>query len=140
MSFPAAFVRIAGDGTSDMVDQAVSMAFGESRGNNYVRIQGGGIVTSNKENRNMLMIAEELLAQKNVESVLFSGKKLVEKTNIEKLEMICGELMKEDERRKKSIVPTVVFLACLTEVAPYSLELKRLQSQRGRVRVHKLPG
>ncbi|KAL2535171.1 Patatin-like protein 7 [Abeliophyllum distichum] len=113
MSTPAAFVRIAGDGAADMVDQAVSMAFGESRRNNYIRIQGNGIVSekqikNNKENRNMLMIAEEMLAQKNVESVLFSGKKLVEKTNLEKLEMIGGELIKEEERRKKSIVPTVV--------------------------------
>ncbi|KAL2464792.1 Patatin-like protein 6 [Forsythia ovata] len=113
MSSTAAFVRIAGDGAADMVDQAVSMAFGESRRNNYIRIQGNGIVSkkqikNNKENRNMFMIAEEMLAQKNVESVLFSGKKLVEKTNMEKLEMIGGELIKEEERRKKSIVPTVV--------------------------------
>lgn len=84
------------------------MAFGESRGNNYVRIQGSRIVTNNKENGNTLTIAEEMLAQKNVESVLFSGKKLVEKTNKEKLEVIGGELIKEEERRKKSTVPTVV--------------------------------
>ncbi|XP_022854049.1 patatin-like protein 7 [Olea europaea var. sylvestris] len=98
MSSPAAFVRIAGDGTFDMVDQAISMAFGESRGNNYVRIQGSRIVTNNKENGNTLTIAEEMLAQKNVESVLFSRKKLAEKTHIEKLEMIGGELMKEEKR------------------------------------------
>ncbi|CAI9779405.1 unnamed protein product [Fraxinus pennsylvanica] len=110
MSSQAAFVRIAGDGAADMVDQAVSLAFGDSRGNNYVRIQGNGIVgkKNNKENRNMLKIAEEMLAKKNVESVLFSGKKLVEKTNKEKLEDIGGELIKEEERRKRSIVPIVV--------------------------------
>ncbi|XP_024032386.1 patatin-like protein 3, partial [Morus notabilis] len=35
----AGLLRIAGEGASDLVDQAVSMAFKECRTNNYVRIQ-----------------------------------------------------------------------------------------------------
>ncbi|CAL5431569.1 unnamed protein product [Camellia sinensis] len=35
-------VQIAGEGASDLVDQAVSMAFGQSRTSNYVRIQANG--------------------------------------------------------------------------------------------------
>ncbi|KAK7303544.1 hypothetical protein RJT34_14451 [Clitoria ternatea] len=114
---PSGFVRIAGEGASDMVDQAVSMAFGECRMSNYVRIQSNGImakankgtqVKSCKTASDLLAVSEEMLAQKNVESVLFKGKKVVENTNLDKLELFGGELIKEQERRKTSILPTVV--------------------------------
>ncbi|KAK4378084.1 hypothetical protein RND71_004380 [Anisodus tanguticus] len=120
MSSLAAFVKIAGDGTADMVDQAVSMAFGQTRNNNYVRIQGNGIVgkkyqlikdeNMNKSERmkKMVVIAEEILGQKNVECVLFQGKKLVENSNLDKLKIVASELIKEQERRKTSILPPVV--------------------------------
>lgn len=120
MSSPADFVKIAGDGTADMVDQAVSMAFGQSRNNNYVRIQGNGIVRKkyqlikgenmNKSERmkKMLVISEEMLGQKNVECVLFQGKKLVENSNLDKLKIAASELIKEQERRKNNILPPVV--------------------------------
>ncbi|KAJ8570333.1 hypothetical protein K7X08_037305 [Anisodus acutangulus] len=120
MSSLAAFVKIAGDGTADMVDQAVSMAFGQTRNNNYVRIQGNGIVGKkyqlikdenvNKSERmkKMVVIAEEILGQKNVECVLFQGKKLVENSNLDKLKIVASELIKEQERRKTSILPPVV--------------------------------
>ncbi|OIT34716.1 PREDICTED: patatin-like protein 3 [Nicotiana attenuata] len=120
MSSPAAFVKIAGDGTADMVDQAVSMAFGETRKNNYVRIQGNGIIGKRnqmikEENirkgermRKMVVIAEEMLGQKNVECVLFQGKKLVENSNLDKLKIVASELIKEQERRKNSILPPVI--------------------------------
>uniref|UniRef100_A0A803P272 Patatin n=1 Tax=Cannabis sativa TaxID=3483 RepID=A0A803P272_CANSA len=36
--------RIASDGSADLVDQAVSMAFGQSRSSNYVRIQVSQII------------------------------------------------------------------------------------------------
>ncbi|KAL3841301.1 hypothetical protein ACJIZ3_025892 [Penstemon smallii] len=112
-------VRIAGDGAADMVDQAVSMAFGdELRRNNYFRIQGRIVnrelikktSSSGPRSRELMMRrADEMLGQKSVESVLFKGKKLVEKTNIEKLDIAGGELMKEQERRNKiSILPNVV--------------------------------
>ncbi|KAJ6761152.1 PATATIN-LIKE PROTEIN 6 [Salix purpurea] len=117
-STPARFVRIAGEGASDMVDQAVSMAFGPCRTSNYVRIQANGIIAKNhgavekstKSNRkaDLLVMTVEMLAQKNVESVLFEGKKIVESTNYDKLETFSGELIREQERRKTSILPTVV--------------------------------
>lgn len=73
----------------------------------------GGLQASNKnKNKNkkieMLALTEEMLAQKNVEAVLFKGKKMVESTNVEKLEMFAGELIKEEERRKTCFLPTVV--------------------------------
>ncbi|CAL0309179.1 unnamed protein product [Lupinus luteus] len=111
---PSAFVKIVGEGASDMVDQAISMAFGDCKMNNYVRIQSNGIMTntkkvkSNKTMSDLLSVSEEMLAQKSVESVLFKGKKVVKNTNLEKLELFGGELIKEEERRKTNILPTVV--------------------------------
>ncbi|KAK2394550.1 putative inactive patatin protein [Trifolium repens] len=111
---PSGFVRIAGEGASDMVDQAISMAFGECRLNNYVRIQSNGVMAKANKGKivktasDLLAVSEEMLAQKNVESVLFKGRKVVENTNLDKLELFGGELIKEEERRKTSILPTVV--------------------------------
>ncbi|KAK7412804.1 hypothetical protein VNO78_04441 [Psophocarpus tetragonolobus] len=105
------FVRIAGEGASDMVDQAVSMAFGECRMRNYVRIQSNGVMAKGaswKTASDLLGATEEMLRQKNVESVLFKGKKVAENSNIDKLELLGGELIKEQERRKNSILPMVV--------------------------------
>ncbi|KDP30674.1 hypothetical protein JCGZ_15549 [Jatropha curcas] len=111
-STPARFVRVAGEGASDMVDQAVSMAFGQCRTSNYVRIQANGIIgkkqIKSEKRTNILAMTEEMLEQKNVESVLFKGKKIAESTNLDKLESFGGELIKEQERRKTSILPTVV--------------------------------
>lgn len=96
------------------VDQAVSMAFGECRVNNYVRIQSNGVMANANKAKtaktasDLLAVSEEMLAQKNVESVLFKGRKVVENTNLDKLELFGGELIKEQERRKTSILPTVV--------------------------------
>lgn len=86
------------------------MAFGESRSSDYVRIQANNGVGSSKgdKNKNVLASIDQMLRQKSVESVLFKGKKLVEKTNLEKLELFSGELIKEHERRQTSILPTVV--------------------------------
>lgn len=117
-STPARFVRVAGEGASDMVDQAVSMAFGQCRTSNYVRIQANGVIAKkhgfvmekaikSHKKTDILAITEEMLEQKNVESVLFKGKKIAESTNLDKLESFAGELIKEQERRKTSILPTV---------------------------------
>lgn len=46
--------------------------------------------------------AEEMLAQRNVESVLFRGKVVAEQTNAEKLERLAHELVKERDRRRAS--------------------------------------
>lgn len=48
------------------------------------------------------------MSQRNVESLLFRGKKVSEQTNGEKLEWFAGELIREDEKRKTSLVPVVV--------------------------------
>ncbi|KAL5977098.1 hypothetical protein ACLOJK_021440 [Asimina triloba] len=114
------FARIAGEGVSDMVDQAVSMAFGELRSSNYIRIQANngmcGTMRSpmvskgwkTEETKRMMAMAEEMLTQRNVESMLFRGKKIAEKTNMEKLELAAREVVREEERRRSSVLPTVM--------------------------------
>lgn len=112
--------RISGDGSVDLVDQAVAMAFGQSRSSNYVRIQANGSslgrcgpnVDSDPSPGNVKMlveIADEMLKQKNVESVLFGGKKIAEQSNFEKLDWFAGELVLEHQRRGCRIAPTVAF-------------------------------
>ncbi|KAL2324801.1 hypothetical protein Fmac_023859 [Flemingia macrophylla] len=129
--------RISGDGSSDLVDQAVAMAFGQCRSTNYVRIQqvaehgmgwgriaGFGLANGSSMGRcgpnvdtdpspgnvKMLMgIAEEMLKQENVESVLFEGKRIGEQSNFEKLDWFAGELVQEHQRRSCRIAPTVAF-------------------------------
>ncbi|KAL1209832.1 Patatin-like protein 6 [Cardamine amara subsp. amara] len=113
-------VRISADGAADTVDQAVSMAFGQCRRSNYVRIQANGSsfgpckpnidTDASPSNVNMLVgVAEEMLKQKNSESVLFGGKKINEESNYEKLDWLAGELVLEHQRRSCRIAPTVAF-------------------------------
>ncbi|CAN6291632.1 unnamed protein product [Urochloa humidicola] len=110
-------VRIAAEGVADMVDQAVAMAFGHNRTNNYIRIQATGTPRA----KGGCGVAEEMLAQKNVESVLFRGKKVAEQTNAEKLERFAHELVKERDRRRTSPVsPTAVKQQPSTPPASYS--------------------
>ncbi|GAV69981.1 Patatin domain-containing protein, partial [Cephalotus follicularis] len=112
--------RISGDGSADSVDQAVAMAFGQCRSSNYVRIQANGSslgrcgpnvdTDPSPSNVKMLIgIAEEMLKQKNVESVLFGGKRIDEQSNYEKLDWFAGELVQEHHRRNCRIAPTVAF-------------------------------
>ncbi|KAJ8760253.1 hypothetical protein K2173_011665 [Erythroxylum novogranatense] len=112
--------RIAGDGSADSVDQAVAMAFGQCRSSNYVRIQANGSSLggrgpnvdndSSPDNVKMLIgIAEEMLKQKNVESVLFGGKRIGEQSNSEKLDWFATELVLEHQRRSSRVAPTVAF-------------------------------
>nr|XP_010906604.1 patatin-like protein 3 [Elaeis guineensis] len=119
----AELVRIAGEGVADMVDQAVAMAFGHNRTSNYVRIQAHGFnsgrhhtskITGTMDARKLLGAAEEMLAQKNMESVLFRGRKMSEQANGEKLESFASELIKEDEKRKKSPIPIVILKQVMT--------------------------
>ncbi|CAL5322349.1 unnamed protein product [Camellia sinensis] len=142
-------VRISGDGSADLVDHAVAMAFGQSCSSNYVRIQAyaladdarksngahldaldalflllcqhangsslgrcGPNIDSDPSPSNVKMlvgIADEMLKQKNVESVLFGGKKITEQSNFEKLDWFAGELVLEHQRRSCRIAPTVAF-------------------------------
>jgi hypothetical protein len=48
-----------------------------------------------------------MLAQRNVESVLFRGRRLSERTNAEKVDTLVAELVKEQERRRSSPFPNV---------------------------------
>ncbi|KAK6929200.1 Patatin-like phospholipase domain [Dillenia turbinata] len=112
--------RISNDGSADLVDQSVAMAFGQSRISNYVRIQAYGSnfarcgpnMDSDPSPGNVKMLmgmADEMLKQKNVESILFGGKKIGEQTNFEKLDWFAGELVLEHQRRSCRIAPTVAF-------------------------------
>lgn len=51
---------------------------------------------------------EHMLKQKNVESVLFAGKRVADCTNKEILDKVAGELIQEHRTRHCRIAPTVV--------------------------------
>ena len=57
--------------------------------------------------KRLIGVAEEMLKQKNVESVLFEGKRIGEQSNLEKLDWFAGELVLEHQRRSCRIAPTV---------------------------------
>ncbi|CAF2069013.1 hypothetical protein Bca4012_087041 [Brassica carinata] len=111
--------RISGDGSAEFVDQAVAMGFGPYRSSNYVRIQqangsrlgacGPNVDTDPRaENvKKLTEIADEMLKQNNVESVLFGGKRIGEMSNSDKLEWFASELVIEQQRRSVSASPTV---------------------------------
>ncbi|CAM8968032.1 unnamed protein product [Rhodiola kirilowii] len=112
--------RISSDCSADVVDQSVAMAFGQSLSSNYVRIQANGSnlgrcvanVDTDPSPHNVQMLtemAEEMLKQKNVESVMFGGKRTREESNYEKLDWFAGELVIEHQRRSCRIAPTVAF-------------------------------
>ncbi|XP_047322564.1 patatin-like protein 6 [Impatiens glandulifera] len=111
--------RISGDYSSEMVDHAVSMAFGQNRCN-YVRIQANGSRLggcgpnvdydgSPSNVKKLSDIADEMLKQKNMESVLFGGKRISEHSNSEKLDWFADQLILEHQRRSCRIAPTVAF-------------------------------
>lgn len=110
--------RISGEGSAELIDHAVAMAFGQSRSSNYVRIQANGSsfgrcgpnVDSDPSPSNintLTGIADEILKQKNVESVLFGGKRIGEQSNFEKLDWFAEQLVLEHQRRSCRIAPTV---------------------------------
>ncbi|PIN11102.1 Ca2+-independent phospholipase A2 [Handroanthus impetiginosus] len=112
--------RISGEGSAELVDHTVAMAFGQNRSSNYVRIQANGSsfgrcgadVDSDPSPSNIKMligIADEMLKQKNVESVLLSGKRIGERSNFEKLDWFAEQLVLEHQRRSCRIAPTVAF-------------------------------
>ncbi|WOG88035.1 hypothetical protein DCAR_0207268 [Daucus carota subsp. sativus] len=112
--------RISSDGSADLVDHSVAMAFGSGHSSNYVRIQANGSslsrcranVESDPSPKNLKMLSEigdEMLKQKNVESLLFEGKRIGEQSNFEKLDWFAGELVSEHQKRSCRIAPTVAF-------------------------------
>lgn len=120
-AFPMA--QISSEGSADLVDHVVGMSFGQWRTSNYVRVQANGhnvlgssscgvnLDTDPSPNnvKRLVGIGDEMLNQKNVESVLFGGKRIAEQSNSEKLEWFAGELVLEHQRRSLRIAPTVAF-------------------------------
>ncbi|KAL6907559.1 hypothetical protein ACP4OV_002598 [Aristida adscensionis] len=112
--------RIAADGAADLVDHAVARAFGQCRSSNYLRIQAkresmppcgpdGDYDPTPANVRALLAAADEMLKERNVESVLFEGRRVGEQTNGEKLEQFAAELVAEHRSRGSRIAPTVAF-------------------------------
>ncbi|XP_062215132.1 patatin-like protein 3 [Phragmites australis] len=103
---PRDLARVTAEGVADMVGEAVAMAFGYTCGSNYVRIQAGKAPTL-LHAESAAAAAGAMLAQRNVESVLFRGRRLSERTNAEKVDALAAELVKEQERRRRSPLPNV---------------------------------
>ncbi|CAD6213766.1 unnamed protein product [Miscanthus lutarioriparius] len=103
---PRELARVTAEGVADMVDESVAMAFGLACGSNYVRIQAGK-APAPLHAATASAAAGAMLAQRNVESVLFQGRRLSERTNAEKVDAMAAELVKEQERRRRSPLPNV---------------------------------
>ncbi|XP_020180933.1 patatin-like protein 6 [Aegilops tauschii subsp. strangulata] len=112
--------RIAADGAADLVDHAVARAFGQCHSSNYLRIQAkresmppcgpdGEYDPTQANVQALLAAADETMKQRNVESVLFEGRRIGEQTNAEKLEWFAAELVAEHRGRGSRIAPTVAF-------------------------------
>ncbi|GMH13320.1 hypothetical protein Nepgr_015161 [Nepenthes gracilis] len=63
-------------------------------------------------------VAEKMLKQKNVVSVLFGGKRISEKSNSKKLDWFSNELVLKYQRRSCRISPTVAFQQATAPVQP----------------------
>lgn len=86
--------------TKSMNKQANGSSFGRC----------GANVDSDPSPSNIKMltgVADEMLKQKNVESVLFGGKRIGEQSNFEKLDWFAEQLVLEHQRRSCRIAPTV---------------------------------
>ncbi|EMS68081.1 hypothetical protein TRIUR3_17024 [Triticum urartu] len=99
--------RVTAQGVADMVDEAVAMAFGHASDSNYVRLQASNALNS-PHTQTAGAEAGAMLSQRNVESVLFRGRRLSDRTNAEKVDALAAELVKEQERRMRSPLPNVV--------------------------------
>ncbi|KAH9288470.1 hypothetical protein KI387_032587 [Taxus chinensis] len=109
-------MKIVKDGVSDMVDHALSMAFGQ-KPQNYVRIQANGFPEENlgdiddpsPANVEMLMnFADNMLKQKSMEYIPFGGKKKLPQTNAERLDWFAEQLVLEHQSRASRTIPTVL--------------------------------
>ncbi|KAH0455238.1 hypothetical protein IEQ34_015270 [Dendrobium chrysotoxum] len=112
-SSPTELVNIAGENAAEMVDQAVAMAFRQNgpMATSYVRIQANFLGS-----RGMSPAAaeKEMLSQRSVDSMLFRGRKVSDRTNGERLECFCRELIAEHNRRKGCSVSTVMIKPTVT--------------------------
>ncbi|KAK3149904.1 hypothetical protein QOZ80_3AG0224490 [Eleusine coracana subsp. coracana] len=107
---PRELARVTGEGVADMVDESVAVAFGHACGSNYVeyvRIHAGKAAPTGIHVDTATAAAGAMLAQRNVESVLFRGRRLSERTNVEKVNALVPELVKEHERRRRSSLSNV---------------------------------
>ncbi|WVZ59912.1 hypothetical protein U9M48_009996 [Paspalum notatum var. saurae] len=105
---PRELARVTAEGVADMVDESLAMAFGHACGTNYVRLQAGkAAALALADAEAAAAAAGAMLAQRNVESVLFRGRRLSERTNAEKVDALVAELVKEQERRRRSPLPNV---------------------------------
>ena len=102
---PRELARVTAEGVADMVDESVAMAFGHACGSSYVRIQASKAPAAHEAAA--AAAGAMMLAQRNVESVLFRGRRLSERTNAEKVDALAAELVKEQERRRHSPLPNV---------------------------------
>lgn len=109
-------MKIVKDGVSDMVDHAISMAFGQKL-QNYVRIQASGFPQENlgdiddpsQDNVDMLMnFSDNMLKQKSMEYIPFGGKKKLTQTNAERLDWFAEQLILEHKSRDSRTIPTVL--------------------------------
>ncbi|KAK3149905.1 hypothetical protein QOZ80_3AG0224510 [Eleusine coracana subsp. coracana] len=103
---PRELARVTAEGVADMVDESVAMAFGHTCGSNYIRVQAAKESTP-LQAETAAAAARAMLAQRNVESVLFRGRRLSERTNAEKVYALVADLLKEQERRRRSPLPNV---------------------------------
>ncbi|TVU45973.1 hypothetical protein EJB05_05483, partial [Eragrostis curvula] len=124
---PRELARVTAEGVADMVDESVAMAFGHACGSNYVRIQASKSPTPVHAGT----AAGAMLAQRNVESVLFCGRRLSERTNAEKVDALATELVKEQERRRCSPLPNIAIKQVGTAVATAVVRDHRVVGDHG---------
>lgn len=87
--------------------QALGSSLGEGGPSSSTDSDAGNV-------KKLIELADEVLKQKNVESVLFGGKRFAEQTNFEKLDWFAEELVLEHQRRSCRIAPTVAFKQATT--------------------------
>ncbi|MCO5591579.1 hypothetical protein L7F22_045566 [Adiantum nelumboides] len=103
--------RIVLDGISDMVDHSMSMAFSSDR-SNYLRLQVSGLPSrcltemddpSSSNVRRLTKLADDMLEQPGMEYVPFGGKRQLEITNRERLNLLVDLLIAEQKSRLNSV-------------------------------------
>lgn len=72
------------------------------QGMGVARRRGGGVACGGET---AVWVAEAMLQQRNVEAVMFQGRRLAGETNAEKVERFARELIKEHGRRKQHVPP-----------------------------------
>ncbi|KAK4480327.1 hypothetical protein RD792_013398 [Penstemon davidsonii] len=102
----AARIRVSG-----RIDGGGARANGSSLGQCGANVDTDASPSNVKK---LIGIADEMLKQKNVESVLFSGKRIGEQSNLEKVEWFAEQLVLEHQRRSCRIAPTVAFKQPIT--------------------------